>query len=58
MAKKPKIATTKVDPRDIKSRDLLMVRVINGVTKAATHVDRRKRANKYKARKPVREGDE
>lgn len=36
--------------RRIKTRDYLMVRVISGVTKAAVHVDRRKKASRNACR--------
>jgi hypothetical protein len=34
----------------IKTRDYLLVELINGATKAAVHVDRKKKANKLKCR--------
>lgn len=47
----------KIDPNKLKTRDLLMVRVIGGVTKAGTHVDRKKEASRKLARKKVRRED-
>lgn len=41
----------------IKTRDLLMVAVINGVTKAGTHKDKKKEENKRLARKKVKTDD-
>ena len=48
----------KLDP-NLKTRDWLMVRVINGVTKAGVQKDRRKEANKLAARRwrPERDAD-
>jgi hypothetical protein len=37
-----------------KTRDYFMVAIINGVTKSAVHVDRKKKANKLAARKRVK----
>lgn len=41
---------TKITQADLKARDLLMVRVITGATKAGAHEDRRKAANKKACR--------
>lgn len=37
----------------IKTRDLNMVKVINGATKAAVHIDRKKEADKKSSRRKV-----
>lgn len=49
--------TLRIDPNKLKTRDLLMVRVIEGVTKAGTHIDRKKEASRKLARKKVRRED-
>ena len=38
-----------------KVRDYFMVALIKGATKAAVHVDRKKKANKLACRKPTKE---
>lgn len=43
----------KIDPNKIKTRDILMVRLINGATKAATYLDRKKEANRRESRRKV-----
>lgn len=48
----------KIDPNKIKTRDLLMVELIKGATKAGVHTDRKKKANKEECRKPVRLDEE
>jgi hypothetical protein len=40
----------KLNPNNIKTRDLLMVRLIQGATKAGTHRDERKEANRRACR--------
>jgi hypothetical protein len=42
---------TKIDPNKLKTRDHLMVRLINGATKAGVQKDRRKEASKRACRK-------
>lgn len=37
----------------IKTRDHLMVKVINGATKSGVHLDKKKEANKLKAREKI-----
>ena len=44
------IKPIRVNPRSVKSRDNLMVALINGATKAGTFRDNRKHTNKYAAR--------
>lgn len=44
----------KINPNKLKTRDHLMVRVIQGVTKAGIQKDLRKEANKKACRKPVK----
>ena len=39
-----------INPNDIPSRDYLMMAIINGITKASTHRDRRKDRAKYRCR--------
>lgn len=51
-------APEKINPNEIKGRDYLMVDLINGMTKSGAHVNRKKRADKYKARRKVRANDE
>lgn len=43
----------KINTKKIKTRDHLMVLIINGVTKAATHTDRKKEANRRESRKKI-----
>ena len=40
-----------INPNDVKTRDYLLLQIINGVTKAGIHRDKRKHNNKYKCRK-------
>lgn len=40
----------KVNPNKIRSRDELIVRLINGATKGGVYRDRKKDTNKYQAR--------
>ena len=40
-----------IDPNEIKVRDPLMVQIINGITKAGYHENKKKRASKYACRK-------
>ena len=40
-----------IDPNAIKVRDPLMLLLIGGATKAATHTDRKKQDNKMKCRR-------
>jgi hypothetical protein len=49
--KKPKCP--KIDPNQIKTRDELMVRLINGATKSGPQEDRRKEASKNACREKV-----
>jgi len=48
---------SKVNPNEIKTRDHLMVELINGATKAGVHKDKRREKNKKTCREPVREED-
>lgn len=43
-----------IDPNEIKTRDYLILQIIQGVTKAGVHRDRRKHKNKYECRKSKR----
>lgn len=52
--KKPK---TKIDPNKIKTRDRLMVALINGATKSSVKKDEKKEENKKRARKKVTEDE-
>lgn len=45
---------TTIDPNRLKVRDPLMVRIINGITKAGVQVDRKKEQNRRACRKPQR----
>lgn len=40
-----------------KIRDYLMIKVINGITKAGIQPDRKKVKNKKACRKPIKHGD-
>lgn len=42
-----------IDPNEIKVRDPLMVQIINGITKAGYHENKKKRASKYACRKRI-----
>lgn len=44
-----------IDPNTVKSRDLLMVLIINGVTKSGIIPDKRKARNKRQCRDRVRD---
>jgi hypothetical protein len=46
-----------IDPNEIRVRDQLMVQIINGVTKAGYHENKKKRASKYACRKPTSTDD-
>lgn len=48
---------TTIDPNQLKTRDLLMVKLINGYTKAGVQKDQRKEASKKACRKPVKEDE-
>ncbi len=43
----------KIDPNKIKTRDRLMVALINGATKSSVQKDQKKEENKKRARKKV-----
>jgi hypothetical protein len=45
----------KINPNKMKSRDWLLVLLIQGATKAAVHRDRKKEASKKKCRKKPKE---
>jgi hypothetical protein len=45
---------TKIKTNELKTRDHLMVKVINGATKGGPHKDRRKEQDKTACRKKVR----
>jgi hypothetical protein len=47
----------KIDPNKVKTRDPLMVAIINGATKSGTHKDRRKEANRKRCRQKVGQED-
>lgn len=51
---KPK---TRIEAARLKTRDHLMVRVINGVTKGGPHQDRKKEQDRTGCRKKVRTED-
>lgn len=48
--------TTKINVREIRTRDYLMVRVITGATKAGIQTDRRKEEDRKKCRRWKRGG--
>lgn len=48
-----KKSRTKIDPNKIKTRDRLMVALINGATKSSVKKDEKKEDSKTKARKKV-----
>jgi len=49
--KKDQVVT--IDPNEIKTRDYLLLDLINGATKSGIHVDRRKEANRKACRKKL-----
>ena len=46
----------KIDPNKVKTRDPLMVKIINGATKGGVQKDRRKEENKSACRRKVEVG--
>ncbi len=44
----------KINPNQVKTRDLLMVSLINGSNKASIKADQKKKANKLRCRRKVR----
>lgn len=48
----------KIDPNQLKTRNQLMVKLINGATKAGVEKDHRKEASKKACRQKVRRDDE
>jgi hypothetical protein len=46
----------KLDPNKIKVRDLNMVAIINGATKAGAHRNHKKEGARKECRRPVRKG--
>lgn len=59
MSKKPtKASKGKIDPNKLKTRDHLMVAVINGATKSGIQPDRKKEENRTRSRKRVKLEDE
>jgi hypothetical protein len=48
-AKKP----DRINPNELKGRDPAQLAIIGGATKAGVHKDRKKEADKYKARKKI-----
>jgi hypothetical protein len=48
----------KLDPNKLKTRNQLMVALINGVTKSGVQKDQRKEADKKACRRKVRRDDE
>ncbi len=45
----------KIDPNKVKTRDPLMVAIINGATKSGTHKDRRRERNRNECRRKIRQ---
>ena len=50
---KEKDQVVTIDPNEIKTRDYLLLDLINGVTKSGVHVDRKKEANRKACRKKL-----
>jgi hypothetical protein len=46
--------TNRINPNELKTRDPLMVLIIQGVTKAGVQVDRKKESARKACRKPSR----
>ena len=44
------MSRTRINPRNIKTRDYAMVRIIQGVTKSGVHSDEKKDASRYACR--------
>jgi hypothetical protein len=53
VAKKIKKTPDKIDPNKIKTRDLLLLALLRGATKAGIQKDRKKEASRKAARKRV-----
>jgi hypothetical protein len=47
----------KIKHSDLKTRDELLVRIIQGATKAGVQKDQKKETSKKKCRKPIREDE-
>lgn len=58
MPRKKKKPKTKIDPNKIKVRDQLLLKIINGATKAGVEKDQKKEASKQACRKVNEEEDE
>lgn len=55
MAKRPhRRSRDKINPNKLKTRDPMQLAIIKGATKANVQIDRKKRANKQAARRPVK----
>lgn len=55
MKRKTKKTPMKLDPNKLKSRDQLMVKLINGTTKAGVQPDRKKEENRQACRQKIKE---
>ena len=53
----PKEEGMTINPNLLDTRDPLMVQIINGVTKAGIHKDRKKEANRKRCRQKVGQED-
>lgn len=43
--------TQSINPNELKTRDYNMISIINGATKSAVHIDRKKKLNKENCRR-------
>lgn len=48
---KLKVHNNRIDPNSIPTRDPFMQMIINGITKAAVHIDRKKQRSRNECRK-------
>lgn len=58
MRSKQQTSEFSIDPNDIPVRDTLMIDIINGVTKAAVHVDRKREQNRKACRRKFNKDSE
>jgi hypothetical protein len=49
------VKAIKIDPNQIKTRDYLMLQLIQGVTKSGIAPDRKKEQNRKECRRPVQD---
>jgi hypothetical protein len=55
---KEKDQVVTIDPNEIKTRDYLLLDLINGVTKSGVHIDRKKEANRNACRKKINHNED